>query len=829
MRIALTTDGVSIWSAQLFERSATSQVQDFLSRIFSVEEVESVELERNRHFGRIRYAALANPRRIWRKLSRALKASSADPIATPRGQLAAQRQPLERFDVELLNLDGAGDGPVYVGRVGGALSTWRVVRQSDTSLHLWHPAIRRREVVFRLEEELASILGVVDFRITTLTASVVIRFDKTALAVEHLARELEKAWPRLLDGLDGPPSSKRLVAAGALLALASVGQYLVPGLRPVALVGVLIYGFPNVIKALRQLTRGQVGIYAQYSAGMALLLISRMPFTAALFAVLMQLWPRLAHRKITKSQRRLFARQRRRQVWARVQRDGAEIEVGVDELRADDRIVVRKGETVPADGVVQSGTAVVVEGPAFTAGRIEQKVPGDSVGFGAVIREGRLVIGVERTGSETTAGHVATLLPHAPLRSMPSLLEAERIANRNAKPILALAGISLALTRRLRPSQALIRLDFATAPRLSAQLSAFRALAEGSRQGVYFSDPAALDRLAAATVVVFDESAGLERRCVEVAAVETVKGVPAGVVAAHAAAALGRSGADRSVALATFLSKADDAYPKAGLVMHQPGVARFRDEEGRTIEVVTAHHAAASNIEIPREWRRPPSGASTAANEGAEVAVRNEDPALRPLWVVRNGQLVGVVSFARAGEMIGKQVVAAAKAQQPRARFVYLSRRGEAEARAAASEIGIDFSYGDLDPQAKAALIRGVGRPAVWVGDGIDPAARDAIAASTVSVSVTASGQSRQDVANILVLPGLAGVPSVLAIGQAHSRRLAHDYRTVYSFSLLGAGGAFLARLGALHTGLLSNIGTGIIYARHARALDKLAAAAASR
>ena len=66
-RIALGKNGVSIWSSEIFGQAEPSRVRDFLSRAFAVPEVDGVELRRLTSFGRIRYGAVANPGRIWKK------------------------------------------------------------------------------------------------------------------------------------------------------------------------------------------------------------------------------------------------------------------------------------------------------------------------------------------------------------------------------------------------------------------------------------------------------------------------------------------------------------------------------------------------------------------------------------------------------------------------------------------------------------------------------------------------------------------------------------------------------------------------------------------
>ncbi len=824
MRIEPGQSGVSIWSPEIFGSTEATRIQEFLSRTFAVTEVESVELQRATHFGRIRYASAASPRQIWKKLSRALTSVSDAPAGAE-----TESGVVRRIDAGSLYLESPGPRPIHVSRVGTSLSTWRVRRQSENTLHLWHPVLRnRRDVVFRLEEELATILGVEDFRASALTADVAIRFDKTALTIERLAGELEKAWPRLLDGLDGPPSRKRLIVAGGLLALAYTGQYLVPALRPLAVAGVALYSLPNVVKGVKQLARGKVGVYAVYSAGFGFLLVSGLPFASAAITVLMQLWPRLARRKFVSTQRRIFARQRRRQVWARkAEGDGGEIEVSADDLREGDVVIVRAGETVPIDGGVHDGFASVVESAPFSGNQIEQKGPGDWIGAGTFVRNGSLTIRVERTGSQTSARYLASLLPHSPLPAMPSLVDVENIADRNAKPTLALSLLTLGLTRTLRPAQAVIRPDYVTAPRLSAQLSALQGLGEGARKGIFFRNPAALDRLARAEVYLFDDTAGLERRRLEVAAVQAAKGFTEAVIADYALAAREQTGTEQSSALVAFVvaSNAPGAHPEVEPPRHGAGVTRYRDSGGHTIEVATAQYVAALKIELPSGLRRELAQQTKTSEPRKRIGARDHESSPRSLWVLKDGHVIGVVSFARTGEKVGQQAVAAIKEQNARARIAYLSRGGEAEARALADVLGIEFSFGGLDSSSKADLIRGAGRPTAWVGNGSDDGVREAIAASTVSVSIAPSRHSPQDVADILLpLKGLDSLAEVIAISQAHESRLARDYRTVYAANLLGVGGAYLARFNALRSGLVSNIGTGLVYARHAKALDRLAA-----
>lgn len=813
LRIALGSDGVSIHSPELFGAGDHAKVRDFLARTFSVSEVEGVELRRATGLGRIHHGAVANPADIWRKLSRVLGAS--------REALVSRRSEAQRpLDVGLLYLDGPADTPVRVSRIGGVLSTWRVRHQGEGSLRLSHPALRnRRDVAFRLEEELAAILGVEAFSASTLTAGVSIRFDAQRTTAERIARELEQAWPRLLEGLDGPPSRKRLVAAAALTGLSYVGQYVAPQVRPFALAGVALYASPNVLNAAKELSRGQVGIYALYSTGLGFMLVSGMPFTASLMALLMQSWPRLARTSLVRSQRRLFASHRRRPRWARVERAGVEVELGIDELRAGDLVLVARGEIVPVDGVVEAGAAVLVLPGTLGRRVLEDRARGDVVSAGALVRDGRIGVRVERTGAETTASYVDTLLPHGALAGLSSSLEAERIANRNAKPALAVAALSLLLTRTLRPSQAVIRPDYATAPRLSAQLSALRGLAHALREGILFRTPGALDRLAGVDAIVIDDSAGLERRRVEVASVHTAEGVSPDLVIGLALAAQQGGRSEQGLALGAFAAERKVALSRALELQRFAGVARFRDEHGHAIEVASPSYLATSNIE-PRPRFRRVLRRRRAAESGP-----SEESSLRPLYVLRDGAVIGAVSFSRTGEVVAKQVLQALRAQRPKLRVVLLARGDTGAAQRLARAAGIDAVDAELDPLAKAERVRDLGRRVLWLGDGSDPNVRAALTASTVSVSLAPLGRGQGDFADVHLPRGFDGLSALLDIGREHTIRLKQDYGVVYVANLVGAAAAFLSPLTTgLHTGLLSNAGTGIVYARHALALEWLAA-----
>lgn len=824
LRIALSEEGVSIWSADIFGEA--SRLREFLARAFSVAEVLDIELRRPSSFGRIRYRDRTDPARIWRELGRVLSAPARADLA------AGAADGLGRVDATAVYLEGAGARPIRVSRVGDVLSTWHLRRRSEGALRFSHPVLRhRRDLVMRVEHELSRLVGVEWFRVNALTGSVSIRFDREVTSAERITRDLEHAWPRVLEGVDESLSPTRLIAAVGLVGLSLAGRYVAPAATPIALAGVTLYSSQNVVNAVRQLTRGQVGVSALYTTGLAFMLASGSPVAASVMATLTQFWPQLTRRKVAFSQRLLFAGQRRLPSWARALRsDGTEAEVALRDLRRHDRIVVRSGEVVPADGLIEDGAAAVLGKGSFGKQRLEDSSTGDAVAAGVLVLAGKLTVRLEREGSQTTAGYVDSLLPRGPLEGLPSSLEVERIANRNAKPALVLSLLNLFLTRNLRRSTGIIRPDYATAPRLSAQLSALRSVAVGLDEGVLFKNLAGLERVAKANVYVFDDSSGLARRRLEVATVEARDGISAELVIGYALVAQRSFPGEQGRALAAVAAKGKSVHPRANSLRRAVGVTRYSDHRGRLIEIATPAYVVASNLTGPQGLRTAFAKTPKEPRHDLEPAPGSPEASAKPIWVLRNGRVLGTISFARTGDVLGRSVVARLRARNQKARLVYVSHGGQSEAQLLAHELGIGEAHGDLTWAKKVNLIRAWGSRTLWVGDGSDSDARGAIEVSSVSVSVAPLSRLPEDAADVLLpLDGAAALPSALTIGRAHAQRLVQDYRTVYWVNLLGVAGAFVARFSGLQSGLLSNVGTGVVYARHARALNRLVATAEAR
>jgi manganese/zinc-transporting P-type ATPase C len=385
------------------------------------------------------------------------------------------------------------------------------------------------------------------------------------------------------------------------------------------------------------------------------------------------------------------------------------------------------------------------------------------------------------------------------------------------------------LTSVVPVSQAALRPDYATGPRLSAQLAALHALSDALRRGILFRDPGAMDRLPATDIYVFDDSSALTRGRIEVGEVIAASNVPANTVLGYAASAFPAFQNERARALIERCVKDRASLLEITGRSRDAGVIRYRDADDRLVEVATPAYLAATEVEIPPSIEAAIAASPTAwAQRGGgdeREGIHHEDPTMRPLWVLRDGVVLGAVTFLRQGEPEGTEVIATLRARNPRARFIHISSQPQAEAEAKAGKLGIFTCYGGLDAEGKVRVLRELGRRTMWIGDGSSPEAIGCIAACTVSISVAGSQTVPQDSADvILLLPSFRGLVALRRIGRYHRAQLKEAYRSVFALNLLCVAGAFLGGLDTLAVGLTTNVGTGYVYASHRRQLNALIA-----
>jgi Cu+-exporting ATPase len=127
---------------------------------------------------------------------------------------------------------------------------------------------------------------------------------------------------------------------------------------------------------------------------------------------------------------------------ARVQRDGADQEIPIEEVRVGDRVLVRPGETVPVDGVIVEGESSVNEAMLTGEPLPVEKEPGSHVVGGTVNTTGSFTFEARAVGKDTALAQIVRLVEEAQGQKAPVQALADRVAGVFVPIVIALALVA---------------------------------------------------------------------------------------------------------------------------------------------------------------------------------------------------------------------------------------------------------------------------------------------------------------------------------------------------------------------------------------------------
>ena len=388
------------------------------------------------------------------------------------------------------------------------------------------------------------------------------------------------------------------------------------------------------------------------------------------------------------------------------------VEVGVDVLVPGDVVIVRPGEVLPVDGVVEDGQALVDES-ALTGESLP--VMRDRVRAGTVSAGPAFGLRCERTVADSEYSALVRLVHDAQAARAPFVRLADRYAAAFLPLTLILSGAAWALSGD--PVRALAVLVVATPCPLiiAAPIAIVSGMSRSARAGVVVKDGGALERLAAARTVLVDKTGTL------------TLGEPAvsDVIASDSTDAdeLLRLAASVDQVSAHGLAEAMvHAAERRGLVLSLPeGVV---EGAGQGVEgLVDGHRLTVGSGAWLRERGIVPS---PAPDGGA------------PVFVGLDGRAAGVVVLADRLRDDARSAVAALRTSGVQ-RIVMATGDHRSIAETIARQVGVDEVHAELSPADKLELVRTTrDRPVVMVGDGINDA--PALALADVGVAMGVAG-----------------------------------------------------------------------------------------
>jgi Cu+-exporting ATPase len=406
-----------------------------------------------------------------------------------------------------------------------------------------------------------------------------------------------------------------------------------------------------------------------------------------------------------------------------VLRDGIEETVPIERLAVGDLFVVRPGEKVATDGVVETGTSAV-DLALLTGEPVPVDVgPGDEVVGSALNASGRLVVRATRVGSETHLAQIARLVEQAQTQKAPVERLADRVSAVFVPVVLALALLTLAgwllagagANTAFTAAVAVLVIACPCALGLATPTALMVGTGRGARLGILIRGPQVLESTRAVDTIVLDKTGTVTTGQMAVTDVVPDDGQALRLAAAVESASehpVARAIADSPRRSGCSSTPEDPTQTSGSISARVPEVSRFESLPGMGARgVVEGHDVVVGRpdlfTDLPDDVRR-----AVAASAGTPVVVG---------W---DGRARAVVTVADTV----KPTSAAAVADLHRLglRTVLLTGDQEATARRVAEEVGIDEVVAGVLPEQKVATVarlQAEGRVVAMAGDGVNDAA----------------------------------------------------------------------------------------------------------
>ena len=397
--------------------------------------------------------------------------------------------------------------------------------------------------------------------------------------------------------------------------------------------------------------------------------------------------------------------------------DGAERRVPIEQLQPGQRFVVRPGEKVATDGVVEEGTSAVDQSLLTGESVPVEKQPADEVAGATVNAGGRLVVRATKVGAETALAQIAQLVTDAQSGKAPVQRLADRVSGVFVPVVVALAFATLAfwlgagesVEFAFTAAVAVLIIACPCALGLATPTALLVGTGRGAQLGLLIKGPEILESTREVDTIVIDKTGTITTGAMSLHDVVVADGVDADE-------ALRLTGAIEDASehpIARAIARA--AREKIGVL---PAVEGFTNREGLGVEgVVDGRALVVGRPALLAEWaiHLPPE-----LERARAAAERDGRTAIAASW---DGRPAALFVVADTLKPTSADAIEALKGLGLRP--VLLTGDNEATANAVAAQVGIDQVIAEVLPADKADVVRRLqdeGRVVAMVGDGVNDA-----------------------------------------------------------------------------------------------------------
>ncbi|MBY5610231.1 heavy metal translocating P-type ATPase [Rhizobium leguminosarum] len=465
----------------------------------------------------------------------------------------------------------------------------------------------------------------------------------------------------------------------------------------------------------------------------------------------------------------------------RIDAEGSENDVPVDDIQPGDRLRVRPGERVPVDGSVLEGQSTVDESMMSGEPLPVEKSKGDSLTGGTINKNGSLVMAAEKVGADTVLSRIVDMVAKAQRSRAPIQGAVDRVSAVFVPAVVAIAILAFIVWAAIGPEPsmangllaavAVLIIACPCALGLATPMSIMIATGRGAQEGVLIKDAEALERFSKVDTLIVDKTGTLTEGKPKLTDIVAFGDVEEGRLLSLAASL--ERGSEHPLADAIVSGAEERGAPFVE-------VTGFEAKTGKGVQgLADGTTVALGNAAMLADLGIHP----TALAEKAE-ALRGDGKTV--MFVVFDGALAGLVAVA---DRIKPTTAAAIKALHDSGlKIIMATGDNERTARAVAKSLGIDEVRADVLPEGKKALIdelRAKGAIIAMAGDGVNDA--PALAAADVGIAMGTGADVAMESAGITLVKGdLNGIVRARRLAEATMRNIRQNLGFAFGYNALG-------------------------------------------
>ncbi len=466
---------------------------------------------------------------------------------------------------------------------------------------------------------------------------------------------------------------------------------------------------------------------------------------------------------------------------ARIERDGREVDLPVEQVTVGDVVIVRPGEKIPVDGLVLSGHSAVDESMLTGESLPVDKKIGDEVIGATLNKQGLLKIEASKVGQETALAQIVHLVEQAQGSKAPIQALADKVAAIFVPMVIAVAILTFIIwlatgatfTTALVRLVAVLLIACPCALGLATPTAIVVGMGKGASHGILFKNSAALELAHKLHTIVLDKTGTI------------TKGKPAVTEISHSQLTIQNS-KFKILHLAASAERGSE-HPLGEAIVQAAQVQDIPLSDPEAFEAIAGYGVAArvAGHDVLLGNLRLMECRNIALNDLEEKAEQLQNEAKTAMWVAVDGQGRAIIGIADTLKEGSPEAIAALKALG--LEVMMITGDNPVTAQGIATEAGIDQVMAEVlpgDKSAHIAKLQQAGLTVAMVGDGINDA--PALAQADVGIAIGTGADVAMETAGITLISGdLRGVSRAIHLSRATLRTIKQNLFWAFAYNVL--------------------------------------------